>query len=595
MATDVKNIQWVLSAVDRASPAFRGVESSIDRVKTSWQSLSGLFAAGAAGGGLVMLVNHAIEAGDQLNKLSQKIGVSVDDLSALKFAAQLADVEVGSFTRGMKGLNDTLVQAQDGTSKQAALLKALGVDIKAGPNEALKQVADAFKQLGDDEVKTTLAGAIFGSKIGIDMIPLLNQGRKGIDEVSDSARKLGLTFGAEFAQQAEQFNDNMKKLTTGGQKLGIMIAGEILPGLSSLTNNLANSAEKGNMLLGALKELLKLDLALFSRLFGGKGVIGGALDSMTESMFAEDGARPGWKPIRAANGSTPAAAAPNSEEISCALSGGKWVGGKCVRVVAGRKSDNRAERERDARAIVEGEEALAKEVSDAWDEYTKLEVKRFEDTQERMREEIALNAKMYTQEYENAVAWQEHMRKIDSDVEKTDGLMKSLGFTMSSAFEDAISKGKDMRTVLQGIAQDLIKILTRKFVSDPLGEFASAALKQSGIGSWFGGGYTPKDSSGAGSLLGSGMLDGNIEGGLIGSYAGGTSSVPRTGPYLLHAGESVSKAGEGGGHTFNITYNPSGAGGASDAQTMAANLIPLVKSVVRGEIGLQLRPGGVLT
>jgi len=114
MATDVKNIQWVLSAVDRASPAFRGVESSIDRVKTSWQSLSGLFAAGAAGGGLVMLVNHAIEAGDQLNKLSQKIGVSVDDLSALKFAAQLADVEVGSFTRGMKGLNDTLVQAQDG-------------------------------------------------------------------------------------------------------------------------------------------------------------------------------------------------------------------------------------------------------------------------------------------------------------------------------------------------------------------------------------------------------------------------------------------------------------------------------------------------
>lgn len=45
---------------------------------------------------------------------------------------------------------------------------------------------------------------------------------------------------------------------------------------------------------------------------------------------------------------------------------------------------------------------------------------------------------------------------------------KDLGITFSSAFEDAIVSGKSLRDVLSGLEQDIMRIVTRKLVTEPL-------------------------------------------------------------------------------------------------------------------------------
>jgi uncharacterized small protein (DUF1192 family) len=73
---------------------------------------------------------------------------------------------------------------------------------------------------------------------------------------------------------------------------------------------------------------------------------------------------------------------------------------------------------------------------------------------------------------------------------KLDSFANDLGLTFSSAFEDAIVGGKSLRDVLGGLEQDLLRIITRKLVTEPLGNSISGFVGSGGggldIGSIFG-------------------------------------------------------------------------------------------------------------
>lgn len=55
-------------------------------------------------------------------------------------------------------------------------------------------------------------------------------------------------------------------------------------------------------------------------------------------------------------------------------------------------------------------------------------------------------------------------------IEKQKRMAEELGLTFSSAFEDAIVKGEKFSTVLEGIAQDITRLLVRKNITEPLAE-----------------------------------------------------------------------------------------------------------------------------
>lgn len=71
---------------------------------------------------------------------------------------------------------------------------------------------------------------------------------------------------------------------------------------------------------------------------------------------------------------------------------------------------------------------------------------------------------------------------LDQKAEKTKSIAEELGLTFSSAFEDAIVGGKGLSDVLKGLEQDILRIMTRKLVTEPLANFLTDS-----IGSFFGG------------------------------------------------------------------------------------------------------------
>jgi hypothetical protein len=170
-------------------------------------------------------IHGCIESVIAVRNLSEMTGIAVDRLSALEFAAGMVDVKQESLDVGLRKLAKTMDAARDPMSAQAELFKRLGIDTKEWRDElppteeALLLVADKFASMKNGAEKTALAMQIFG-RSGASLIPLLNQGSHGIEEMTDQARTLGAVVTQETVKSVTEFDEETKQLS--GALKGIM-------------------------------------------------------------------------------------------------------------------------------------------------------------------------------------------------------------------------------------------------------------------------------------------------------------------------------------------------------------------------------------
>lgn len=165
-----------------------------------------------------MSVKAQIDVADQLNKTSQKAGLTTQELSRLSYAADLSDVSSETLGKSMTKLSKTLVgAANDGASPAAQAFQQMGVAVRnqdgtlRSSSAVLADVAEKFAGYKDGAAKTALATELFG-KAGAQLIPLLNQGRDGLQQAGDEAERFGLVLDKKTTMAAEAFNDNLRRL-----------------------------------------------------------------------------------------------------------------------------------------------------------------------------------------------------------------------------------------------------------------------------------------------------------------------------------------------------------------------------------------------
>lgn len=144
------------------------------------------------------------------------------------------------------------------------------------------------------------------------------------------------------------------------------------------------------------------------------------------------------------------------------------------------------------------------------------------------------------------IAWDEVGRGAEEAAEKTKSAWEELGPTFSSAFEDAIVEGKKFSDVLKGLEQDIIRIITRKAVTEPLGN---------AIGGLFGGGGGSSFLSGIfGNLFGGARAAGGpVSAGsayLVGEH-GPELFMPRGSGDIMTAKQTARAMGV---NTYNFTF-----------------------------------------
>jgi hypothetical protein len=205
-------ISIVINGIDRSDKAFAQSKSNLialEKVAKTAAISFGVLAANLA----AKYAQAAINAADETGRLAQQAGIAVEDFSRLSYATQLAEVDSGTLQSAVRNLSQEMVKTGNGSASVV--------------DEILK-VSDQFAAATDGAQKTALAVQAFG-KSGQAMIPFLNQGSEAIRGQMQEADRLGLTIGAKFAANADQFNDNMERMKLAFKGLSLQIVEEALP------------------------------------------------------------------------------------------------------------------------------------------------------------------------------------------------------------------------------------------------------------------------------------------------------------------------------------------------------------------------------
>src|SRR5690606_33655516 len=90
---------------------------------------------------------------------------------------------------------------------------------------------------------TALTLRLFG-KESADLIPLLNEGARGMAAAAEEADALGQVIGSKTAKAAEQFNDNLSRAGMLASGFGNELAAKLLPALVGVTDEFIRSEKE---------------------------------------------------------------------------------------------------------------------------------------------------------------------------------------------------------------------------------------------------------------------------------------------------------------------------------------------------------------
>jgi hypothetical protein len=237
--------------IRRLGNSMQGLQGQVKNAQLSFNSLKSSvagFASAIAGtaivGGLAAVVKQGIDAGDALNRMQIITGISAKALTGIGNQAKMADVDMGTLTKGLTKLNVNVVKAASGNAELAQKFKDLGVNIKDAkgnvqPTDAiLKQLADRFADMPDGAQKAAAAVALFG-KSGADLIPMLNDGAAAMDEFT-------YKISDDFAARSDVFNDTLTAMEIKTQGFGLELTDALLPALQSILEEFAKLFDSKN-------------------------------------------------------------------------------------------------------------------------------------------------------------------------------------------------------------------------------------------------------------------------------------------------------------------------------------------------------------
>jgi hypothetical protein len=210
---------------------------------TNMKRALGFFIGFEAVKGVVELVESVGDAAVAAERLSQKLGVSTKDIQELGYAAKVSGVDAQEMQVGMQKLAKGLEEARTkGSGPVAETFAKLGVSmsdpaIKSKDlGQTIELLADKFKAMPDNADKTALAIDLFG-RSGTALIPMLNQGRDGIEAFRAEAERLGIVVDQDTAKSFEELEHTQKRLSGTWQGIKTQIAVALLPALKDLAES----------------------------------------------------------------------------------------------------------------------------------------------------------------------------------------------------------------------------------------------------------------------------------------------------------------------------------------------------------------------
>lgn len=225
------------AGLQSASKRFKKLGRDVEAVgKKMTQTLTGPIAA--VGTAMAALGAKSIQNGDRMQKFGQRIGIAVEELSKLEFAADRSGIGVNTLSMGLQRMTRRVAEAAQGSGEARDAIAELGLDAQElaaqSPDEQFKRIAEAMSGVGSQSDKVRLAMRLFDSE-GVSLLQMFNDGRSGIEEYGDALERLGGVMTQEMADRAAESKDAMSDLMAVIGGLGNEVAQTLGPAIVDLS------------------------------------------------------------------------------------------------------------------------------------------------------------------------------------------------------------------------------------------------------------------------------------------------------------------------------------------------------------------------
>jgi hypothetical protein len=208
-------------------------EKRLEAVKTATLAVGAAIAGAALGIGV--FTAHVADQLDDLGDFAERENVSAQAVQELGHAAQKSGSSIDAVRATVEGLNRVTGEAVLGIGRGAKIFEHLGMEAKDSEGKVktfdvlLGEIAERMDGLSRQEQ------VAMAEKLGIDrsLIPLLEKGKAGIQELREEAKRFGV-IDDEGLKQAGLFADTMDDVKAVIRGTSEMVAVKFMPVVRSV-------------------------------------------------------------------------------------------------------------------------------------------------------------------------------------------------------------------------------------------------------------------------------------------------------------------------------------------------------------------------
>ena len=195
----------------------------------------------AIGAAITKATRQVAEHGDEVDKMSQKLGLSAEAYQKWDYVLGQSGADINSMSAGMKTLTNQLDEAKNGSEKAQAMFEALGLSMDDLAGMSREEVFEAsikgFQQMADSTERAALANDLFG-KSGQELTPLFNTSVEETQALMDATEELGMIMSDDAVKSSADYMDALDTLQRAFGGLKNMMIGNFLPGMTTVMDGL---------------------------------------------------------------------------------------------------------------------------------------------------------------------------------------------------------------------------------------------------------------------------------------------------------------------------------------------------------------------
>ncbi len=281
-----ENLSFTIRAIDKTQKGFRAVAAGLGRVRRSIMSVQRALVALGAGAGLKIMAGQI----DDLAKSSSRLGMTVNELQSLQFAAGQTGASAEELEKGLTRFSRSISEASTGIGTGLRSFEALGISVtdtsgKLRPtNELLNLVSERLTQIESPADRVRIAFDLFG-RSGVNLINTLAGGSAELNKLREEFNQFTLELTEKNVKATEKANDRFSRMGETFASIGRIITSKVLPVLADIAEFLTVK------LLTAFANTISGFRNMINALIDGFNMVArnsmGMLDEMDKSTFGE--------------------------------------------------------------------------------------------------------------------------------------------------------------------------------------------------------------------------------------------------------------------------------------------------------------------